>query len=414
MDKEDKPKRPKGTGCVYKRKDSPVLHLKFVINGRTYRQSAGTDNPAKAQKILINRIAEVRQNNYLEPKSERTTVEELVEDVLRQYRNDKKKSTDDVEARWRLHLKPFFSGRRANDVSRRVLDLYVEARLKEDAANGTVNRELSLLKTALRTGLAADRIRKVPKFPHLEEDNARKGFVKDTEYDRLAIACSREGFWLRAMFETAYRLGWRAGELLGLRVKDVDLASRTIRIEDSKNGEPREAKIPNCLYPYIEQSVLGKDEDRYVFSRDSLGVRPIGTYREAWHKACCAAGLGKMLCPKCGREITADAKGQWKCGLCNHTSDYRSLKYVGLYMHDLRRSAAKNMRRSGVPESLIMRVAGWKTQSMFRRYAITDENDLEQVARRVDEGEEARKLQVHKQVHSAEISAETLAHAATA
>ncbi len=44
-------------------------------------------------------------------------------------------------------------------------------------------------------------------------------------------------------------------------------------------------------------------------------------------------------------------------------------------VHDFRRSAAKALRRAGVPESVIMQTGGWKTASMFRRYAIVSSAD---------------------------------------
>ena len=43
--------------------------------------------------------------------------------------------------------------------------------------------------------------------------------------------------------------------------------------------------------------------------------------------------------------------------------------------HDLRRSAAKALRRAGVPESVIMATGGWKTAEVFRRYAIVSSAD---------------------------------------
>jgi hypothetical protein len=35
------------------------------------------------------------------------------------------------------------------------------------------------------------------------------------------------------------------------------------------------------------------------------------------------------------------------------------------------------MRRAGVPENTILKIAGWKTPSMFRRYDIQDSRDLQ-------------------------------------
>jgi hypothetical protein len=38
------------------------------------------------------------------------------------------------------------------------------------------------------------------------------------------------------------------------------------------------------------------------------------------------------------------------------------------------------MRLAGVPEHTIMKIAGWKTPSMFRRYDIQDARDLQKAA----------------------------------
>ena len=71
------------------------------------------------------------------------------------------------------------------------------------------------------------------------------------------------------------------------------------------------------------------------------------------------AGTGHWDCRKCGRAL---AGVRCECG--------STRKYVGLIPHDFRRSAAKALRRAGVPESVIMEIGRWKTPSKFRRYAI--------------------------------------------
>ena len=53
---------------------------------------------------------------------------------------------------------------------------------------------------------------------------------------------------------------------------------------------------------------------------------------------------------------------------------------VGRLVHDLRRSAARDMRRAGLAESDIMALCGWETQAMFKRYCIRDEAALERAA----------------------------------
>jgi len=54
------------------------------------------------------------------------------------------------------------------------------------------------------------------------------------------------------------------------------------------------------------------------------------------------------------------------------------------YVHDLRRSAARILRRAGVNQVTIMERGGWKTGKMFMRYAITDDRDQREAQQAID------------------------------
>src|SRR5437868_15146120 len=60
------------------------------------------------------------------PKLERTKVDELAVMFVRDYRINSRKSLADAETRWNRHLKPFFGGMRAVDVTSEQLARYVD------------------------------------------------------------------------------------------------------------------------------------------------------------------------------------------------------------------------------------------------------------------------------------------------
>jgi integrase len=130
-------------------------------------------------------------------------------------------------------------------------------------------------------GVDSKKVQVAPRFPRLEERNVRKGFVENGQYDALATACAAEGLWLRAMFEVAYSFGWRKGELLNLRVRQVDLTSRTIRLEagETKHDEGRTAVMTSLIYALLQQCLIGKQADDHVFTRD--GGQPVCDFRGA-------------------------------------------------------------------------------------------------------------------------------------
>lgn len=116
-------------------------------------------------------------------------------------------------------------------------------------------------------------------------------------------------------------------------------------------------------------------------------------YRE---RACVGAGVGQFICADCASPVQTGEP-------CESCKGKRS-KYTGLIFHDLRRTAARNLRRAGIPETVIMKIGGWRTRSVFERYAIVSRGDIQ---------EAMQKLQTNQQeIHQQEQISHDLGHAA--
>jgi integrase len=307
-------------------------------------------------------LGAIAKGEFVERDRKPVLVSELYEALERYYRVNARKSADALARRWK-HLKGYFGDTVAQNVTTERLEEYIDSRIREGAANATVNRELACLKTAFRIGYGKRRLPRLPLFPHLKEDNARTGFVEDADYARLTANAGE--LWLRLFLELAYTYGWRKAELLGLRVRQCDLIATSIRLEaaQSKNGQAREAVMTGAVCELVKQAVAGKGPDDFLLTRE--GNKPVRDFRKAWRNLAISAGLGKMICRDCGKTVIT---AKCECGS-------RGLRYVGKIVHDFRRSAARALRRAGVAESVIMSIGGWKTAAMFRRYAIVSQSD---------------------------------------
>lgn len=171
---------------------------------------------------------------------------------MTEYRQNGRQLTD-ADGRWRLHLEPFFAGRKIEVITYDVIVQYREARLKEGAKPATVNRECALLHRMFVVVRRAGKIRELPSFPQqLREDNVRTGFVEDTQFKKI-IEGVRE-LWFRALLLTLYHAGDRRGKLIptrrhpdrGLRVRQVELHNRLIRL-DAKTKTGRARVLPITL-----------------------------------------------------------------------------------------------------------------------------------------------------------------------
>jgi integrase len=364
-------KLPRG---IRRRGDALVVSF-ALADGSIERRSVGTVSVSYAieQRAIFQR--QVRENCY-EPKRPRVkevkqTIADLWEMYLRAYKLAGKKAAWRQEMGW-VHLKPKFATVRPDELTTAALTAYQEARQAEGAAAATVNRELSALSAALfnaaQMTVAGGKplLAHVPIFPSkLKEAAARKGFLTQKQYTALAV--NAKALWMRTLIACAYSFGFRKSELLNLRVRQVDFLGRWLELEQgtTKNDEGRKVKMTGEVFELMRACTRDKKPNDFVFTRED-GEHVVDP-RDDWYALCVASGVGQL--------VPAKRK---------NGKEYQ--RYVGLNLHDFRRSAIRNLMRHGVSQTVAMRISGHKTASVFRRYDIVDEQDLADATQKIELG----------------------------
>jgi integrase len=228
---------------------------------------------------------------------------------------------------------------------------FVKQRQSEGMGNAIINRSLSALRRMLRIAHEDGKIRFVPVIRLLKEPPARKGFLPLEKFEHLVGLLPSH---LRPLITFLYYCGVRLGEALQIEWPQVDLRNRIIRLEEdqTKGEEARNVPLPSVLVNMLEE-IQGKEAT--VFSAVNL--------TKEWRKACAAAGLGRII-ERPGKPYDP--------------------QYTGLIIHDLRRSAVRNLVNAGVPERVAMKISGHKTRSVFDRYHIVSTDDVSSAMRRLE------------------------------
>ncbi|MBW2149393.1 MAG: site-specific integrase [Deltaproteobacteria bacterium] len=203
----------------------------------------------------------------------------------------------------------------------------------------TVNRVVALMKCIFNLAIRGDMIEKNPcwKVTMLPEHNKRNRILTVKELEEL-VAQMRKHVARVVIF--GFHTGMRLGEILNLTWDKVNVQDGYLELEskDTKTGEPRRiyfcGEVRRIL---LEASRVRNIQHNFLFTHPN--GRPIKSIKDSFNNACSRAGV------------------------------------QGLRFHDLRHTFNTNLRKAGADRSVIMKMTGHKTESMFHRYNTVDEKD---------------------------------------
>ena len=212
-----------------------------------------------------------------------------------------------------------------------------------------LNRRIEVARAAFNVAVAVGLVERNPitrqRFPEKREI-PRDVSITEDERARL-VTVAREGERTKHLAEAlnfALQVPIRRSEIVGMRVQDVDLFSKCIRVRNgtTKNDQGTYKPVPPDMIEYFTRRVReGKPEEPVFFrlvkgsrgdrSGAAVRVAPLGDFKGAWHTVRKAANL------------------------------------PDLRIHDTRHVSATAMVDAGTPEQVVMSVANWKT-NMLRTY----------------------------------------------
>jgi integrase len=346
-------------------------------DGERHHEPIGSERKSDAERLVQLRVGARDNGLPVVPRVEHLTFADAAQAVVDDFEINKKPSRDVLKLRIDKHLTPYFGGRRLASIGPGDIAAYVAHRQRQgiiawkgprkgeriaDVSNSEINRELTVLRRIFSLAMDHEKLARRPKISLLAEPPARRGFF---EADEIAAVLRHLPEELQAVVEFGYITGWRvASEVLPLEWSRVSFEAGEVKLEAgaTKNGDARTFPMTTALRRLLLAQHVKKERlkkaghiEPLVFYRmvaegrgGKLKPKRILSFNRAWRLACAAAGLP-------GRRV-----------------------------HDLRRTAVRNLDRAGVSRTVGMKLVGHRTEEIYDRYNITSNADLRQAARKLD------------------------------
>ena len=324
--------------------------------GRCIRVSTNTESRKEAERFLRRHEGAVAAGAPIPPRLDRITYDEVSADLRTFYQTTGQGRLSEVEARL-AYLDRFFRGRRAAAIGPALITEYVAARQGQRTrfatppANRTINIELALLKRMLRLAARNGKLVRVPPIDMLKDAPAREGFFEAHQYDAVRRHLPED---LRAAVTIAFTFGWRKSEILSLERRHLDLRAGTLR---SIQATRRTARGASCTSRAISK----------------------GSWRgrsSAWRRSSASSGAScRASSPISPASRDGASPNGGRARVRTRAFPRACSTIFG--------AAVRNLERAGIARSVAMKITGHKTESVYRRYAIVSDSDLQEATRKL-------------------------------
>lgn len=346
---------------LYRRKDSSVWWMSFVVNGKQHQKPTGTSDKKLAEAILAKVTTQIVEDKWFEKDlSKEITLKEMIERYEREYTEIKDYYQKARDKSIFKHLYAFFGENvTLEEVNARVgsYQKWRERQVSKKGKppdSGTIRKELSLLRRMFNVARKQWKWRIMNPVSDIElpkDSKERVRYLDMDEFRRLFVKLeAAEEPWLKPIVNVAIGTGLREGNLINLLKAEVRLKDKMIVIDSEKMknddyfGNPLARVALETLKGVIENDVT---DCPYVFN-----------------------DMGTKL---------YDRKVQRAFARVIKAAEIQNFRF-----HDLRHCFGSYLRQNGVDLATIAALMNHKDQRMTQRYAHLNVESLRRPIKKLD------------------------------
>lgn len=332
--------RNHGSGSIINRPGTDNLYIRWRVGRKQYQEAVGSSKREDAEKLLATKIGDGYRG--ITPVHKINSV--TYEDVRAAYLKFKPEQANYSSLGL---IDAFFKGMRVTQITRSTMEDFIEHRREVDeVSDATIARNLKWFRAAFRRAAKIGLVgqQNVPAFDMPSEPTDGVGqYVNPKQFAEILKHLPKN---LHPLYIFLYGSACRLGAAMKITwsMVNADCTEISLPAAITKNRKPLTLLLSGPLEPLAKML-------RRQFRDMNAPVFCTLNYRRRFSEAVAKAGLG-----------TFDEK--------------KRQRRSGPRIHDCRVSAAINLLDAGVDRDLVLKIGGWKTDAMLRRYNILDRDRL--------------------------------------
>ena len=297
------------------------------------------------QKLLGEDVSTLRSKNIVK-------FDEIAQDYFEYVEVAGFKQPQSFIQRYKHHIKDTFSEKAVTKISKKDINDWIIHLKKKNLAPASVERIRQQLSAMFTVAINNEKCKFNPASINTTDkssmirvnkksiNNNRERYLSKDEANLLLETLKKHRADMHLMALISLTTGARAGEILGIQHKDIDLENGFINFPETKNGTSRKIKLTPKVHNYIEELYKPAEPNQYLF----------------------LSKLGKKL-HGIPHSFTKIAKELFNYDLAD---DDRRHKFV---FHSLRHTFPSWLALEGTPIFTIQKLMGHKDINMTMRYA---------------------------------------------